>query len=354
MKLIFSDFKKGQAKIKIENLDDLWYLNQIIETKDLVKGKTERKIKIGEGSDRKLKIVKKTVFLLLEIENVEFSKTSNVLRVSGIVKEGPEDIPLGSHHTFNVEENSIITLTKPKWLKFQIDKLKDACKESKSKILICVHDREEAYFALIMKYGFELLSSIKGNVIKKADLEKKESTFYKDIIKQLVEYDTRHKLSKIILASPAFWKEDLMKELSNEELKSKIILATCSSAGENAINEVLKRPETAEALKQDRVSKEFKFVDELLTEISKNNLATYGLKETKTAADSGAIRTLLLTDSFIQKKRQENKYLDIEEMMKFVDSSKGDIIIVSSDHEAGKKLNGLGGIAAILRFKLNY
>ena len=40
--------------------------------------------------------------------------------------------------------------------------------------------------------------------------------------------------------------------------------------------------------------------------------------------------------------------------MKTVDSTKGDIIIISSDHEAGKKLDGLGGIAAILRFKLNY
>ena len=38
MKLMHSDFKKGEAKVKIENLDDLWYLNQIIDTKDLVKG----------------------------------------------------------------------------------------------------------------------------------------------------------------------------------------------------------------------------------------------------------------------------------------------------------------------------
>jgi protein pelota len=40
--------------------------------------------------------------------------------------------------------------------------------------------------------------------------------------------------------------------------------------------------------------------------------------------------------------------------MKTVDNTKGDILIISSEHEAGKKLDGLGGIAAILRFKLNY
>ena len=354
MKIIHSDVKKGIFKVKIENLDDLWYLNQIIEKSDLVKAKTLRKIKIGQETQRKRKIVKKSVFLLLQVDKVEFSKTSNILRISGLIKEGPEDIPLDSHHTFNVEENSIITITKQKWLRFQIDKLNEASKAATAKILICVHDREEVYFALMKKYGYKLLANIKGTVTKKADIKQKESNFYKEILKQLLEYNERYNLSKIIIASPAFWKEELMKELSDENLKEKIILATCSSVGENAINEVLKRPETENALKQDRIAHEFKNVEELFTEISKNNLAAYGLKETKNSAEAGAIKILLITDKFIQEKRMEDKYEPIENMMKIVDSTKGVILIISSDHEAGKKLDGLGGIAAILRYKLDY
>jgi len=354
MKLTYSDFKKGEVKIKIENLDDLWYLNHIIETNDLVRGRTFRKIKIGQEGQRKQKITKKAVFLLIQVEKIEFGKFSNVLRISGIVKEGPEDVPLGSYHTFNIEENSAITIIKQHWLKFQIDKLKEASKETTSKILICVHDREEAYFALMKKYGYQLLTNIKGVVPKKDDPKQVESTFYREIIKQLEDYDERYNLNKIIVASPAFWKEDLNKEINNGNIKNKIILATCSSVGENAINEVLRRPETEEALKQDRISKEFKFIDELLAEISKNNLASYGLEETKNAVQAGAVKTLLVTDSFIQEKRSGDKYIGIEEMMKIVDRTKGNIVIVSSEHEAGKKLNGLGGIAAILRFKLNY
>ena len=41
MKAIFSDIKKGEYKIKVENLDDLWYLNQIIEANDLVGGRND-------------------------------------------------------------------------------------------------------------------------------------------------------------------------------------------------------------------------------------------------------------------------------------------------------------------------
>ena len=213
MKIIHSDFKKGIVKVKIENLDDLWYLNPLIEKNDLVKGKTLRKIKVGEETQRKQKIAKKAVILLIDVEKVEFSKTSNVLRVSGTVKEAPEDVPLGTHHTFNIEENSIITLIKQKWLKFQIDKLKEASRDVSAKILICVHDREEAYFALMKTYGYQLLTNIKGTVAKKADIKQVESNFYKEILKQLIEYDERYDLSKIIIASSSFWKEELMKEI---------------------------------------------------------------------------------------------------------------------------------------------
>lgn len=353
MKIIHSDLKKGEIKVKIENLDDLWYLHQVIEKNDFVKGKTLRKIKIGQEEERKQSVVKKPVFLKIQAEKAEFSKTSNVLRVSGIVKEAPEDIPLGSYHSFNLEENSIITLIKEKWLKFQLDKLNEATKEV-AKILVCVHDREEAYFALMKGYGYEVLSSIKGNVARKADAKQVESSFYREILKQLEEYDKRYSLDKIIIASPAFWKEDLMKELDNDALKKKIVLATCSYVGESAISEVIKRPETANALKQDRIAREYKHIDELFMEIAKNNLASYGFEETKSAAYVGAIRMLLVTDKLIQAKRIENKAEEIDLILRTVDNSRGEILIVSSEHEAGKKLDGLGGIAALLRYKLNY
>jgi len=354
VKQIHSNLKKGEIRLKVENPDDLWYLSTLIEPKDLVKGKTIRKIKLGEKEQRKLKIIKKPVFLKIETEKIEFSKTSNTLRVSGRIKEGPEDIRLDSHHTFNVEENSIITVIKEEWLKYQLDKLKEACSEKISKILITVHDREEANFALMKKYGYELLSHLKGNVQKKADAEKIQGNFYLEIISQIKNYDEKYNLSQIIIASPAFWKEDLMKELKDDELKPKIILATCSSLGKNGINEVLKRPETIQALKQDRISKEISSVEKLLEEISKNDLAVYGIKETENAAFAGAVKELLITDTLIRKSRDENRYEKIDAIIKTVEQTKGIVLIISSEHEGGKKLNGLGGIGGILRYKLNY
>ena len=145
-----------------------------------------------------------------------------------------------------------------------------------------------------------------------------------------------------------------MKELKDDELRQKVILATCSSATKNGIDEVIKRPEVREALKQERIVKEINKVEELLTEISKNSLAVYGLKETENVVLMGAVKELLITDSFIQKSRNENFYNIVDNIMKTVDKTKGEIEIISSEHEGGKRLEGLGGIAAILRFRVRY
>lgn len=352
MKIIHSG--KKEKKIKTEDLDDLWYLSNIIDIGDLVKGKTLRKLKVGKEEDRAQKIKKKPMSLTIKVEKVDFHKYSNNLRILGSITDGPEDIQRGSHHSFNVDDNTTIKIIKNQWFKYHLDKLKEATEGKKGNILICVMDREDAYFALLKKQGYNLLSHIKGIVQKKKDdSQKVKSTFYDDLIKTLDRYVEKYKIEQIIVASPSFWKEDLLKKV-NDIKKKKITLATCSSVDKTAINEILKRPELREALKKERISRELTLVEEVLQEISKNNLAVYGFKEVKNAADSGAVKTLLITDSLIMEKRREEKIHDIEQLFNLVESIKGAVTIISSDNDAGKKLDGLGGIAALLRYKLNY
>ncbi len=354
MKILGKDLRKGFVKAKIENLDDLWYLTYIIEKEDTLKAFTFRKIKLGGGDNSDTKVIKKPAVISIKVEKVEFAKFSNVLRVSGTIVEGPEDIPLGSHHTLGLEENSEFSLNKPNFLKYQIEKLEESAKDNKEKILVIVHDREDAYFALLKKYGFELLSQIKGNVTKKGDVKSESSDFFETIKNTLVEYDERYNFSGIVIASPGFWKEYMQKQITEPELKKKIVYATCSSASMNGINETIKRPEVQAVLKHEKFAKEMEKVEELLTEISKQGKAEYGIRGIKHAIEMGAISDLLITDSFIQKKRQDEKFDDIEKIMKTVETMNGNIHIISSEHEGGKKLDGLTGIAAILRYKVNY
>ncbi|MEM4239941.1 MAG: mRNA surveillance protein pelota [Candidatus Woesearchaeota archaeon] len=346
MKQIAFKPKQGEAKLLVENPDDLWFLNSIIDKGDVIKGKTLRKIKVTEEASAE----RKKVFLAVQVEKVEYAATE--LRVSGKVTEGPEDIPHGSYHTFSVEVGSIISIIKQEWLRYQLDYLKEATTLKPPKIVLCVFDREEALFAKLSRDGYELLTTIKGKVAKKAVQEKVKETFYSEIIKQLEEYDRRFGLDKIIVASPAFWREELYKVLGSNQLKNKIIQATCSGVDETAIAEVLKRKETQEALRQERISREMSVVEDLFAAIAKAGNAAYGMIETKQAAEAGAVSNLLVTDQLVKSLREENRFSELDSIMKTVERTKGKVWIISAEHEGGKRLQGLGGIGAILRYKL--
>lgn len=350
MKILRKDLKHNTVKLMAETAEDLWYLSQLIDQGDVVKGKTARKVKKTEETEA----TKRAVILTIRTDKVEYAPSLNALRIGGSITEGPDDIPRGSHHTINVEPGTTLTITKEHWYRYQLDKLQEATERPPAKILICVLDREDAYFALMKRKGAELLSHLKGDVEKKRIDVKVTTNFYQQIIKTLEEYDKRYKLDFIVLASPAFWKEELLKTLQNDSLRKKIIQASCSSADEQAINEVLKRDEVQSALQQERVSKELILVEHVLAEIAKQGKVTYGMNAVQEAAIAGAIDTLAVTDTLIQKLRQQEAFEPLNRIMQTVDKQKGTIVIVSGDNPGGKKLDGIGGVAALLRYKLSY
>jgi protein pelota len=353
MKLITKDFKKGFMKVKVESLDDLWYLSHIIDNGDLVSSITFRKIKLGDGDDRKAKIIKKKLWLKIIVEKIQFSSTNSSLRISGTINEGTDEIPTGSYHTLNIDIDSELEINKPSGLmEFQIKKINEATKNNNSNIIICVLDRDQALFALLKKYGYDIISRIKGEVERKNIEGQKKSDFFVDIVNSLKEYDSRYSFSKIIIGSPNFWKPYISNEIEKTNLKSKVVYSNCSADGENAIKEVLKRPETSDVLKGDRLSQEIILVDRLLEKIAKDGLVEYGISQVENAANLGCIETLLVSDNKIIEMRENDTYEKLDNILKLVDSSKGEIIIVSGNNEAGQKLDSLSGIGAFLRFRI--
>lgn len=349
MKILGKDLKQGFVKLQVDSADDLWYLSHVIDVNDSVSGKTFRKIKIGDEPN--VKIVKKPVFLKIKVEKVDFVPETHSLRVLGVVEGGSDDVPRGSHHSFGFELNDSFTIFKKQWLRFQLDKLDEAARP-KSSVLILVIDRDSAVFALLKGNGYEVISSFSGDVARKDVEQQVKGDFFDSVSKSLQEYVIRYSPNSIIVGSPGFWKQEFSKYLS-DEIKEKIVFATCSSASSAGVNEVLKRDEVKSALKQDRVSKEIASVEAVLSEINKDGNVVYGLDATKLAAESGAVDKLLVSDAFLQSSKSSDNYGLVDGLMRLVEQSKGDVLIVSSDHEGGRKLDGLGGVAALLRFKIS-
>ena len=106
-------------------------------------------------------------------------------------------------------------------------------------------------------------------------------------------------------------------------------------------------------LAKERASKEIELIEKMLYEISKDGLAVYGKNEVAKAIELKAVKTLLVLDIFLIESRQNGSYKEIDSLMRAVDSVGGNIVIISSEHEGGLKLKGLGGLAALLRYKLS-
>jgi protein pelota len=286
--------------------------------------------------------------LKILVEKIDYDHT---LRVSGKIIEAPDDIPKGDYHTFDVTDNIVITLEKEYWNKYALKKLDEAMTSQLANILIVAFDREEAIFAVLKSQGYETLSTLKGDVSKK-DMEEKKTNFYQEICKQLLDYDGKYLFDNIVVASPAFWKEYLMKEIKDDALRKKIVLATCSGMDDGTINEILKRPELKTVLEKDRATRELRLIEELLGQLSKDN-AVYGIREVNEKIQSGNLSVLLVSENLIQRMRKENRYKMLDEIMTAVEAMTSEIKIISSE-EAMKKLDGLTGIAAFLRWKENY
>ena len=351
MEILKSDFKKGIVSLRVTDPDDIWYLSHLIEPGDFVKGRTTRKIKIGNSENAK--ITRKPMTIKIEAETVNIDQTASVLRINGKIKEGPHDIALDSYHALALEEGTEFKIEKINWLTYQKQKLKEAS-QKKYNYLFCVFDREEVMFALTKKCGYNILVKFKGDVPKKGKKTDILKDFHDEILKTLDIYVGRYTPEHIIIASPAFYKDDLMKKIKSDEIKSKIVLATCSDVTENSLHEITRSTELKKVLRNNRAREEQLIIEELLQHIKKDDLATYGWEHVLEAISAGAVESLLLSDEFIQEKKLDSKYQLLDEQMKHVDNLKGKIHILSSEFESGKKLNGLGGIAAILRFKLEW
>ncbi|WP_456471706.1 mRNA surveillance protein pelota [Methanocaldococcus sp.] len=347
MKIVEEIPQKDIIKVMPENLDDLWVLYNIIEEGDNIYAVTERRIQDKGDMIRADRGVKKKVFLGVNVKNVEFDENTKRIRVLGTIIHGPDDIPLGSFHTIEIKPFDEISIQK-NWKKWQIERLNEALNSTKRpKVLVVVMDDEEADIYEVRDYCVKEICSIKSHSSKRLDNkinEELKKEYYHEIAKILRDYN----VDNILVVGPGFAKNSFYNFVKQNypDLKDKILVESVSTTSRTGLNEAFKRGLINRIYNESRVAKETQLVDKLIEEIAKNGLAAYGVDEVKKALEYSAIETLLVSDDFVRNK-------EIEEIIKKTEEIGGKIVIVSTEHDAGKQLKALGGIAALLRFSIN-
>ncbi|HMK53183.1 MAG TPA: mRNA surveillance protein pelota [Methanobacteriaceae archaeon] len=350
MRLVKQDTKRGLVEVIPETLDDLWHLYHIIGPGDLVSSRTTRRIQDNTGerlrSDRG---IKKTFFMGIRVDNIKFHRYTGKLRATGVIEKGPEDlVPLGSHHTLDLKIQNPIKIQKEKWSRWHKKRLKEAMNASMvPKALVVVIEDDTADLGILRQYGIDyygpLIGGISGKRVVMKNRKQALEEFYDDVAQIINDQEG---VEGIVIAGPGFTKNDFFQFFSHKypDKASLSRIENTGTGGRVGIREVIKKGILDEMATEGRIVHEMRAMSKILEEIGKSsNLVTYGKEEVRAATEAGAVEELMVIDELIRRK-------DVEKVMNMVENLRGKVMVVSSEHEGGKQLTALGGMAALLRY----
>lgn len=360
MKIIELNLKKAFVKIIPETLDDLWHLYNVIYKNDEVYARTTRELKPDEKYARPRRGERVPVFLGIKVEKIAWDKLLGRLRVHGTIYEAPETVPVGAHHTLNIALNKPLTVVKSKkWARHHVERLERASKTSEKPITIIAIDDESYAIAITTQFDVEVKVEERIKLPGKLEAEKRSTAtkqYFRKALSSLRQVWTATR-SPIAIIGVGFVKNDFAKFLKNEAAdvtESVVDVKSVNNGGVAGINEALRSGVLLKAMKHLRIAEETQIIEEVLKRLGKGeSKVAYGFDEVKKAVDLGAVEKLVLADTMLRETSDEKRLL-LEDLMKAVEQKGGNIVIVSTEHEAGAKLIALGGLATFLRFPLRH
>lgn len=343
MRILGKDGSSGEVKVLPETDDDIWHLYNVICVGDLVTASTTRRDEKADDKLRAERAEKKRMTLGVRVEKIEYDGDGLRMRLLGVIEEGPQDI--GQHHTLMIEPGEPLRIDKEHWKQTQMDRLETAARDTvKPRIVFVSLDQDEATVAVLRQSGLKEVVTVRSmRAGKQYDEKGKPFDYHGEIISKLSAVATPD--MPLVLLGPGFEKETLaddIKRLPKGTFGSVYVQHTGQS-GMVGVNELIKSGMGAAILRESSVGVEMEAVENLMTQIGKNGLATYGPAEVASASEAGAVETLLVLDSVLREK-------DLDDVVRAVENQKGRVIVVSEDHDAGRQLASLGGVGAILRY----
>ena len=178
--------------------------------------------------------------------------------------------------------------------------------------------------------------------------------------------NTNGPVRPILLASPGFVAAGFQKHIQSaavtnmpglKRLLPSIVVVHSASGYLHSLSEVLQSPSVKTLLADTKYARETRLMDDFLEHLRKDtNKATYGPKEVEHAVDQGAVGrgggVLIISNRLFRSQdvAERKRWVSLVDRVRDVDG--GEVRVLSSDHESGKRLDGLGGVAALLTFPI--
>jgi protein pelota len=340
MKAEYGELKGNAGEIRLlpESIDDLWHLQHLIAPGDLVFAMTFRSVESATDKIRPEKVEKRPVRLGIRAEKVEFSEHGVRLRITGVIEFG---VDTGAYHTINVETGYEISVIR-QWRPIDLERISRAVKSSVFGVIhVLTLEEGEAELFRLRQYGPESAITITAGSGKGGETDTRTG-FFEAVLKTLAEIS-----GPLIIAGPGFIKDDFVRYARNKNSApaERAIVVETRRIGRGAVQDVIGAGTLEKLIGDIQLQREVKLMDEVLLRISLNGAVAYGKKQVETAIEYGAVDEVLLADTLLRDRA-------IVPLIEKAEQMQATIVVLSTEFEPGERLDALGGIAALLRYKL--
>jgi protein pelota len=385
MRLLRSQIDKkhgsGHATLLPEEPEDMWHAYNLIQPSDHLRARAIRRVSktSDAGSVASQRI---TLDLTITVTSTDFDIGSGQLHVAGKVASENEHVKLGSHHTLDLELNRKFTLEKGDgWDSVALEMLREACEtERRAELWAVVMGEGMANICLITEHQTILRQRVEVVVPRKrkADAgghDKGMERFYATTLATLLRHldlankdMQQDKTVPLLLASPGFIAQSFLQYIRAEATRTtnkpllallpSILVAHSSGPHIHTLSEVLASPTITTKLSDTKYARETQLMDKFLTLMrADDGRAWYGPREVERAVEKGAVGrgggVLMISNALFraQNVKERKRWVQLVDRVREVEG--GEVRVLSSLHESGKRLEGLGNVAAILTFPLD-
>lgn len=381
----------GSVKLRPEEPEDMWHAYNLILAGDYLTASAVRRVttESATGATSSSRVHAK---LTIKVKSLDFDPQAGQLHVSGQIARETTIAKIGQHHTLDLELNRDFIIEKvvegldggAGWDSVAQTQLRDATDVNKGAEAVAVVMQEGlANICFLTPHQTVLKQSIEVNVPRKragagrsADHDKGLQKFYSTVLdnllrqlQALMENKDSSATFPILLASPGFVAQGFLKYITETAMSKgtalqqslvnrKAFVVVHSSSGHlHSLNEVLTGPETQTRLQDTQYARETAAMDKFFKLLRQDDgRAWYGPKEVERAVAEGAVGrgggVLLIANALFRSQdvATRRRWVSLVDQVRDVEG--GEVRILSSDHESGKRLDALGGIAAILTYPI--
>lgn len=375
-----------------------WHAYNLVRPADLLTASAIRRITTESSSTGSTSSQRVHIDLTIRVLSIEFDSQAGEVHIAGRIARENRYTKIGQHHTLDLELNRNFTVEKETdgshggqgWDIIARQQLADAVNVSKKAELVAiVLDEGLAHVCIVTEYQTVLRQKISTQIPRKAKSikhgsgkslsshDKAVQRFFKTLLDTLISLleelaEQKESLGNlpVLFASPGFAAANFLRYLKENSTASAakilqefikrnaFVVVHSSSAYLHSLDEVMKSHEVKSRMKDAKYSRDARLMDDFLSLLRNDDgRAWYGHRECEIAVAMGAVGRgggmLIISNALFRNPDVAVRQRWVKLVDQVTRLEGGEVRVLSSEHESGVRLEGLGGVAAILTFPVH-